>query len=135
VLKKPNVVSIVLLILFSSCNSQEEKDISTYTVTRTNFENTLTVDGFTEPVHSSNASCPPQIEGVVAYLIEDGTQVEKGDTVCIVEAQVKTIEMETSIARLDSLQLKYSPASQDRIKETELMRTTLYDFQNNRETK
>jgi biotin carboxyl carrier protein len=169
VLKKTNVVSIVLLILFSSCNSQEGKDISTYTVIRTNFENTLTVDGFTEPVYSSNASCPPQIEGVVAYLIEDGTQVEEGDTVCIVEvqelqtnydqllldlenaqaglnkiradlssqyalleAQVKTIEVETSIARLDSLQLKYSPANQARIKEMELESAII---QKNRYTK
>ncbi|GHT00099.1 hypothetical protein FACS189421_11710 [Bacteroidia bacterium] len=153
---------IVLLILLSACHSEEGKDISTYTISRTNFENTLFVDGFVEPVRSANATCPPYIEGVVAYLVEDGVMVNEGDTVCIVEvqqlqtnydqmlidlenskaglnrikadlssqyalleAQVRNNEAETSIARLDSLQLKYSTANQAKIKELELSRVTI----------
>jgi multidrug efflux pump subunit AcrA (membrane-fusion protein) len=153
---------IVLLILFSACRPEEGKDISTYTVSRTNFENTLFVDGFVEPVRSANATCPPYIEGVVAYLVEDGVMVNEGDTVCVVEvqelqtnydqmlidlenskaglnrikadlssqyalleAQVRNNEAETSIARLDSLQLKYSTANQAKIKELELARVTI----------
>jgi multidrug efflux pump subunit AcrA (membrane-fusion protein) len=153
---------IVLLILLSACHSEGGKNIPTYTVSRANFENTLFVDGFTEPVRTANATCPPYIEGIVTYLVEDGVHVKEGDTVCIVEvqelqtnydqmlidlenaqaglnrikadlssqyalleAQVRSNEAETSIARLDSLQIKYSTPNQTKIKELELSRVTI----------
>ncbi|MDR1454671.1 MAG: hypothetical protein LBJ01_03375 [Tannerella sp.] len=133
-----------------------------YTVMRGEFENTLTIDGYVEPLRSTTANCPPYIEGVVGFLVEDGTYVKEGDVVCIVEvaelqtrydqmkadheieqvnltksqadlalryalleAEVKTNEAETQIARLDSLQLKYAPPNQVKIKELELQQVAI----------
>ena len=134
----------------------------TYTVVRGDFENILTIDGYVEPLHSTSANCPPYIQGVIGFMVEDGTYVKEGEVVCIVEvaelqteydqlkanyeieqvnltkseadlalryalleAEVKTNEAETLIARLDSLQLKYAPPNQVKIKELELQQVTI----------
>ncbi|MDH6533436.1 HlyD family secretion protein [Parabacteroides sp. PM5-20] len=84
---KDNSILFFLLILLFSCDSQETKDLSTYTVSYSNFENIVTIDGVVEPVRSTTLNCPIYIEGVIAYVIEDGTYVEEGDTVCVIEVQ------------------------------------------------
>ena len=61
-------------------------DISTYTVTRKNFESTIIIDGYAEPVQSTTITCPRAGGGgTVAFLIEDGTWVNEGDILCTIE--------------------------------------------------
>jgi multidrug resistance efflux pump len=159
---KSGIYILSVLVLLTSCSSGEEGNHMTYTVTRGDFESTLTIDGYVEPLRSTTANCPPYIEGVIGFLVEDGTYVKEGDVVCIVEvaemqtrydqlksnyeieqvnlgkaqadlalryalldAEVKTNEAETQIARLDSLQLKYAPPNQVKIKELELQQVTI----------
>ena len=75
-----------LLILFTSCTSNSYKDIPTYTVTKKNFENSLTINGFVEPVNSTSIVLPP-CDGTILFLVEDGVYVEEGDLVCNIEWQ------------------------------------------------
>jgi multidrug efflux pump subunit AcrA (membrane-fusion protein) len=70
--------------------------IPTHTVSRRTFENSLYIDGYVEPVRSVTATCPPYIEGVVGFLVEDGTPVKAGETLCIVEVA----ELQTSYDQL-----------------------------------
>ena len=75
-----------LLILFASCKSNSSSDIPTYTVSYKDFENSITVDGFVEPVNSTSIVLPP-CDGTILFLAEDGVYVEKGDLVCNIEWQ------------------------------------------------
>ena len=84
---KFNIALLFLLTLTFSCTFHEKDDLSTYTISRGTFENSIVIDGFAEPLQSSTAACPPYIEGVIAFLVEDGTIVNEGDVVCIVEVQ------------------------------------------------
>ena len=78
------IFATILLFLFS-CTSDKTKDSSLYPVKRTTFEDIILIVGQTEPVNSTTLPCPPNADGTVAFIIEDGTYVKEGDVVCIVE--------------------------------------------------
>lgn len=87
VIKKNIVLISIFYILIASCSS-DHKEISTYTVIRKNFENTIIIDGYAEPVNSTTIVCPRAGGGgTVAFLVEDGTWVEEGDILCTIENQ------------------------------------------------
>lgn len=145
------------MILVPSCAPEAGNDISTHTVTRKNFESTIRVQGFVEPVNVTSVVCPRGVDGIVEWLVEEGTHVEQGDTLCIIdfptletnydqmltrleeakttlartaadlamqyailEAQVRSNEAESEIARMDSLELAYSTPNQRKIRELQL---------------
>jgi len=154
--------TLIFGMIYTSCQDQEKKEILIDHISHTNFEDILTVDGTVNAVRSVTMTCPPELEGEIVYLIEDGTHVEKGDLVCQMEnretqdvidqlqiavenakanltktkanlemryaqldAQVKTNEVQTSIANLDSLQLIYASPVQRRVKELELQKAAI----------
>lgn len=81
------VFKSILLFLIVSC-SNEHKNISTYTVIRKNFENTIIIDGYAEPIESTSIICPSGGGGgTIAFLIEEGALVNEGDILCIIENQ------------------------------------------------
>jgi len=79
------IFHIFILTLLFSCQSETKKEAPTYKVTKSDFEDYLTIDGFVEPVQTTTIGCPRDADGTVAYIIDDGTYVKKGDVVCIVE--------------------------------------------------
>lgn len=72
-------------IVFVSCSSEQEGKHTLYTVQRGAFDDVLQVEGFTESMGSISLTCPPDVDGTIEYLIESGTIVKKGDTLCIIE--------------------------------------------------
>lgn len=78
---------VPILFLFLSCSSDSDKNISTYPVVYKDFENILTVDGYVEPIRFTTLSCPRFVDGIIQFLVEDGTYVEEGDIVCRIEFQ------------------------------------------------
>ncbi|MDR0843797.1 MAG: efflux RND transporter periplasmic adaptor subunit [Tannerella sp.] len=88
---KSEIFKLGFLTVLVSCTSPDSGNVSTYTVTRGDFENVLYIDGYVEPVRSTTATCPPYVEGVIGFLVEDGTYVKEGDLVAIVEvAELQT---------------------------------------------
>lgn len=79
-------ISILISVFFLSCSSKSDENIATYTVSSKNFENTISIDGFVEPVRSTTLTCPRFVDGVVQFIVEDGIYVEEGEVVCIIEA-------------------------------------------------
>lgn len=160
IFKKDKIIFILTLFFcLSSCNLKNEESISTYTVSKTDFENSILIEGIVEPIRFTTLVCPSNVDGIVTFLIDNGTYVNEGDIVCIIEdnnqqnnydnlqialenataelnkvnadlkmqyalleAQVKNNEVDTDIAHLDSLQLKFATLTQRRIKELELER-------------
>ena len=110
----------LLLILAISCTNSKSKDISTFTVSYKNFENSLTVDGFVEAVRTTTINCPMGgaigssgmiviINGSVTgndqkivKLVEDGSFVHAGDTVCIIEKPTLLTAYENALIELEN---------------------------------
>lgn len=85
VIKYQTILKSILLLLVVSC-SDKQNDFSTYTVTRKDFESTIIIDGYAEPIEFTSVSCPQEGGGgTIAFIIEDGTWVNEGDILCIIE--------------------------------------------------
>ena len=110
---KFNIALLFLLVFVSSCTFHENNDFSTYTTSHGTFENSIIIDGFAEPLQSSSASCPPYIEGVVSFLVEDGTLVNEGDVVCIVEVQELQTNYDQMLTNLENAQVELNKIRAD----------------------
>ena len=78
-------LTAIIGIAFISCSSKNGEELTCYTVERGAFVDVLRVEGFTESLGSVTLTCPPDVDGSIEYLIESGTMVKKGDTLCIIE--------------------------------------------------
>ncbi len=76
----------LFVLLFSfSCKKSEIPSLATYKVKMLDFESIISVQGYVDPLNSVSVACPGQIEGSIISLVKDGTIVNKGDTVCVLE--------------------------------------------------
>lgn len=86
---------------------------------RVNFTDIVTVDGTVEAVKSNSIKCPNVYNVTISYIIEDGSQVKAGDTVCILESlkmvtQYKEVEIALEQRKVElnkskaDLAMKYS---------------------------
>lgn len=75
----------LLMFGFSSCNLNSIEGSPIYTVIEKDFENSIIVDGFVEPIHFTTVMCPMNVNGTVIFMIEDGTYVNEGDVLTIIE--------------------------------------------------
>lgn len=110
---------LILLLVLCSCNKNSKEKISTYNIATTNFENTVLIDGVAEPVRYTTIACPSNVDAIITFLIDDGTFVDEGDLVCILEdndrktvhdnlvIQLETAEAELSKVKAD-LQMQYA---------------------------
>ena len=110
---KFKIAFFLLLILVYSCTFHESNEFSTYTTSHGTFESAIIIDGYTEPLQSSSATCPPYIEGVVSFLIEDGTLVNEGDIVCIVEVQELQTNYDQMQTYLENAQVELNKIKAD----------------------
>lgn len=95
-IKHTQLLYILISFIFLSCSSKSDENIATYTVSSKNFENTIVIDGSVEPVRTTTLTCPRFIDGVIQFIIEDGTYVKEGEVVCIIEDN----ELQTSYDQL-----------------------------------
>ena len=101
-IKYQSVLKSVLLLLIVAC-SNEHSEISTYTVIRKNFESTIIIDGYAEPVQSASVTCPRAGSGgTVAFLIEDGTWVNEGDILCTIENKSMETRYDEMLTNLEN---------------------------------
>lgn len=78
-------VAAMIGVVFVSCSSESGDAYALYTIERGAFDDMLQVEGFTESVGSITLTCPQDADGSIEYLIESGTMVKKGDTLCIID--------------------------------------------------
>ncbi|WP_108822121.1 efflux RND transporter periplasmic adaptor subunit [Dysgonomonas sp. Marseille-P4361] len=101
-IKHSQLLHILISIIFLSCSSKSDENIATYTVSSKNFENTIIIDGFVEPVRTTTLSCPRFVDGVVQFIIEDGNYVEEGEIVCIIEANELQTQYDQLVVNLEN---------------------------------
>lgn len=75
----------VMLTSFSSCQQKNKEISAVYTVGNKDFENAILIEGIVEPTQFTTLSCPMNVNGIITFLVEDGTMVREGETVCIIE--------------------------------------------------
>lgn len=102
-------LTAIIGFAFISCSSKNGEELTCYTVERGAFVDVLRVEGFTESLGSVTLTCPPDVDGSIEYLVESGTMVKKGDTLCIIEDlsieeryDNLLIDLENSYADLES---------------------------------
>ena len=85
--------SKILVILFPAflfVTCSQDTNIATYVVSNGNFSNSILLEGYTEPLRSTTITIPRFsagfIDGIVEYVIEDGTIVEEGEVLCIIDS-------------------------------------------------
>lgn len=100
-MQKQLIVSLFLMFLLLSC-SHEKDSYAIYSVTHKDFEDYVLVDGYVEPIRSTTLACPRNVEGVVSFLLEDGTYVNEGDTVAIIEVQQLQTEYDQLLISLEN---------------------------------
>ena len=74
-----------MFVFFSSCNSKHKEGPFTHAVSNTHFENSILIEGLVEPIQFTTLACPGNVDGIVTFLIDNGTHVDEGDVVCIIE--------------------------------------------------
>ena len=101
-MRNSNSSFFILLILFASCTSDNDKDVPVFAVSYVNFENSITIDGFVEPLRTSVVLCPSNTNGVITYIVEDGTYVREGDIICKIEFQELQTNYENLLIELEN---------------------------------
>jgi len=72
------------------------------------FSDELVVEGTVEAVRSTALSCPGQVEGTIIFIIDDGSIVETGDTLCILENRELSSNYEQLLQRLEQTKAEYA---------------------------
>ena len=99
--------------LFSSCNFNSRENSSTYIVVEKDFENSIIVEGFVEPIHFTTLMCPMNVNGTITYIIESGTYVNEGDVVCIIEDNNNENNYENILDWVESVNAELSKKKAD----------------------
>ena len=104
---------ILLGISFFSCSNNNDKQMNFFTLQTTSFVDQITIEGSVEAKNSSSVVCPSRIDGIVLFIIEDGTQVKEGDTVCIVENREIINYYELLVDKVEQSTAQYSKGKAD----------------------
>ncbi len=110
--------------LLASCSFGEDGALPMYAIKRTAYEDVLVVEGYTESVNSLNINCPPHVSGTIVHIVENGTEVKKGDVVCVIE----DANLAESCERLE-LDLESARAEVEKLEASQQLEYTLLEAQ------
>lgn len=105
-------VILSIIVLITSCSLRRNKqDVIIHTVKRTNFVDQVPVTGFVESSKTVTISCPEVFEAsTIIYLIEEGTVVKSGDTVCILESIEIKKNYDEALKKLETAEIEFTQA-------------------------
>jgi multidrug efflux pump subunit AcrA (membrane-fusion protein) len=95
-------VTALLAATLVSCGGSGLDNVAVAEVVRKDFVSYVDVDGYTEPVSMTAANCPSDIEGTIAWIVEDGVQVNEGDVVCRIEVPTFQTDLDNYAVALES---------------------------------
>lgn len=105
--------ALFFLFFLCSCNKNNKEKISTYPILKSNFENSLVIDGVAEPVRYTTIACPNNVEAIITYLIDDGTYVNEGDVVCVLEDNDRKTIYDNLVIQLETAEAELSKVKAD----------------------
>ena len=97
-----NYFLILICALLISCQRQATKESLTCEIYPIDFTDVIKMDGTIQAVNSISLTCPRRVEGEIIYLVEDGSHVSEGDTVCIIENKEMQADYEETLLRVEN---------------------------------
>lgn len=107
------ILSTMAVVLLGACNNDKNDSTLTYLVATDTFSESLLVEGTVEAVNSRTITCPMIGDLTIKYLIDDGTMVKVGDTVCILENKRLVDQYENAIKNLELSKAEYNKIQAD----------------------
>jgi len=107
------LIIAVALFALSSCGSKQNTNELHFRVVPSTFSNHVVIEGQVNAINTSMVVCPQRISGTVVFIVEDGTPVEKGDTVCIIENRELENRYEAMLTRLAKSKARYEKGIAD----------------------
>lgn len=90
------------VFLVCACARHNIDEAALHIVSYSDFEKVISVDGFVEPVNSTNITCPPFVDGIILSITDDGTFVNEGDVICVLEDADMEGEYDRVVLALDN---------------------------------
>ena len=90
------------LLLFVSCGEKGDSQKLTCRVERQDFREEVVADGTAQSVSTITIACGNDIDGTIKYLIDDGSYVSAGDTICIIESHDMENELDELLTLLEA---------------------------------
>jgi HlyD family secretion protein len=114
------------VILFSACKSRKS-DIITYKLKSTDFVEKIIAGGTLQAVNSLSMSAPRvNASGItVDHLVDEGTYVKKGDTICILAVPELFTQMEALSADLEKMEAELKKIEADNALEMSLLKAQI----------
>lgn len=106
------LLPVLLFMIFFSCTKSTE-NIHHINLTRQTYSNSIELIGVVEAANSASVICPGRLSGDVIYIVEDGTWVNKGDTICIIENREYTNHYETLLNTVEQSEALYNKGKAD----------------------
>ena len=103
----------LLSLCLSSCNFNSIDNSLIYTVIEKDFENSVIVEGVVEPTYFTTVMCPANVDGTIIFMVEDGTQVNAGDVICIIEDNNNETNYNNLLDLIESISAELSTKKAD----------------------
>ena len=112
-----------VVIIFVNLSCQTGKDqFQFYTVTKSNYNNGISVTGYLESQNSDNIICPQLFSDLtILYLTQDGQNVKPNDTLCILEAPEIEGNYTDALKELEIAKAEYNKSVENLALQTTLL--------------
>lgn len=113
-MKTPFVIVIILIILFPSC-APKKVNLVTYDVKRSDYTEVIRASGSIQAVNTTNIMAPQIYYSnlAVAWAIPEGSKVEKGDKLCVLECPSLIQMLDEQNRKLEGLQADFKKLEAD----------------------
>lgn len=102
------VFLFIFLFIIACSNNNTDDSITTYKVKKTDFMSQVTVPGYLESANLVSVICPQLYSDLtILKLIPEGTYVNSGDTVCILEAPEIQNRYDNALKDLEIARIEY----------------------------
>lgn len=103
----------LLTLVVSACGNRGDSQSFSTKVERGDFQEWLSLEGSVEAVNATSINCPRVFDAVVLYIAEDGSFIQAGDTVCILESNRLKEQYERSLTNLEIFEAEYNKGVAD----------------------
>lgn len=96
-----------LLLLAAGCRDDREQGVPTCVVERTDYREEIVIGGTARSANTVTILCGREVSGTIKYIVEDGTLVKAGDTLCIVESPSLESSLDDHYTLLESVSAEF----------------------------
>jgi HlyD family secretion protein len=97
----------IFILLFLSCNNNTDQLVY-HKVERTTFSDVLQVSGSVNAKNSSTVSSPLRYDLTIVSIVDDGTVVKMGDTICVLENKELLNQYNTLLTSVEGAKAQYN---------------------------